>query len=47
MLRTYDSLNVQEQHVLKCSAILGEQFTRSLLEYAMQSNFDVKTAIGL
>lgn len=46
MLRTYDSLNIHEQHVLKCSSVIGDEFTRSQLEYVMQSSNERKIAIG-
>lgn len=46
ILRTFDSLNFFEQLLVKCSAILGNQFLRDMLLYVMSAQNKRKAALG-
>lgn len=35
IMKTFDSLSSYEQHLVKCSSILGERFLRTMLLYVM------------
>lgn len=47
MLKSYDSLTVQEQQLLKGCSILGDSFERYKLEYIMQNNKQRENAIAI
>jgi adenylate cyclase 10 len=46
ILKTFDSLNFFEQLLVKCSAILGNQFLREMLLYVMSASEPRKAALG-
>jgi adenylate cyclase 10 len=46
ILKTFDSLNFFEQLLVKCSAILGDQFLRDMLLYVMSATSPRKAALG-
>lgn len=46
ILKTFDSLNFFEQLLVKCSAILGNQFLTSMLLYVMSATDKRKAALG-
>lgn len=46
VLRTFDSLNFFERLLVKCSAILGNEFLRSMLFYVMAASDQRKCALG-
>lgn len=47
MLKSYDSLTVAEQQLLKGCSILGDSFERIKLEYIMQNNKQRENAIAI
>ncbi|XP_044263925.1 adenylate cyclase type 10-like isoform X1 [Tribolium madens] len=47
ILKTFDSLNFFEQLLVKCSAILGNQFLRSMLLYVMSAQDKRKAALAI
>ncbi|XP_068895089.1 adenylate cyclase type 10-like isoform X2 [Tenebrio molitor] len=47
ILKTFDSLNFFEQLLVKCSAILGNQFLREMLLYVMSASEPRKAALAV
>lgn len=46
ILKTFDSLSYYEQLLVKCGAILGNQFFRTMLFYVMSAEDKRKFALG-
>ncbi|RZC42671.1 adenylate cyclase type 10-like [Asbolus verrucosus] len=47
ILKTFDSLNFYEQLLVKCSAILGNQFLRDMLSYVMSASSPRQLALAV